>query len=447
MTKFCLLAIAAMLVARPALAEDHPTFDIAASVRLRYETIAGQARVGRPADEQLINLRTIIQSSYHHGPLTLGLDLWDSRVLAADRTSSISTNEINGIEPVQAFIAYQIGDAETAPVNAKITAGRMVLDINSARLVANDDYRNTTRTFTGLRAELHGPDAWSATLIYVLPNQALPDDFEGLRTGRVVVDHVGFDTRLWGGFVKGENLIGPVSLDLTALRLEERDRPDRATRDRQLTTFGGRLFAAPQMSSVDLDVELLHQTGTTRTSLAVDAPQLPVSAWFLHAESGFSFHQRWRPRLAVEFDYGSGNDANTPGNFTRFDTLFGQRRRDFSPSGLLSSIARTNMVSLGGRLDLAPSRRLDGFVSVRKIWLASATDAFAATGVIDPTGRSGADAGWEIDSRLRWWLVPGRLQFEGDFIWLAKGRFLATAPNRNVTGDTRYLSLNMSAFF
>ena len=442
MIKFWLFAALAS-VASPVLAEDMPAFDISAAVRLRYETINGQARAGLPPSEDLVNLRTILRTRYKKGPVTLALDVWDSRVFSAARPSAVSSNEVNTLEPVQANIGIDFkGPGATS---GNLTIGRMVLEIGSSRLIANDDYRNTTTGFTGARLDLNGPAQLSATLLYLLPQQRLPTDGEGIRSGRPVLDHEGFDTQLWGAFVQRQRVIGPLSLDATFLRFEERDRPGHPTRDRRLSTFGARAFIAPRPGKADLDLEAYRQTGQIRQSLAATAPEQRVDAWFVHAKTGYKLTSRWQPHASLEFDYASGDDEG--GSYGRFDTLFGMRRRDFSPAGLLSAIGRSNILSLGGRIEVTPSKRIDAFASVRKLWLASGDDAFATTGVIDRTGQSGRDAGWEIDSRVRYWLVPEKVQLEGDFVWIAKGRFLRTAPNRSSSSDTHYLSLNATAFF
>ncbi len=430
-------------IASPALAEDKPGFEISAAIRVRYEAIAGQARAGLPPSEDLVNLRTIIRTRYRTGPVTLALDLWDSRVFDAGRPSAVSTNEVNGLEPIQANVALDF--KAPGSITGKLTAGRMIMELGSSRLIANDDYRNTTGGFTGARLDLNGSHKLSATLLYLLPQQRLPTDADGLRSGRLTPDHEGFDTRLWGAFVQRGQALGRVSLDATFLRFEERDRPGTPTRDRHLTTFGGHAFIAPKPGKWDMDIEAFRQTGRTRTSLAVTAPEQRVDAWFVHAETGYKLGAGWQPHGSLEFDYASGDGRG--GDYGRFDTLFGMRRRDFAPSGLLSAIGRSNIAALGGRLEVTPSKRIDAFASVRKLWLASRSDSFSTTGVVDRTGQSGRDAGWEIDTRVRYWLVPRRFQLEGDFVWIAKGRFLATAPNRSSSGDTRYLSFNATAFF
>jgi hypothetical protein len=99
------------------------------------------------------------------------------------------------------------------------------------------------------------------------------------------------------------------------------------------------------------------------------------------------------------------------------------------------------------RIEAAPSRRLDLFVNYRLMWLASRTDSFATTGVRDAAGNSGRFAGQQFEGRARWWVAPEKLRFEATGALLRKGRFLKTAPNATGGGDTRYISLNLTAFF
>ncbi len=122
-------------------------------------------------------------------------------------------------------------------------------------------------------------------------------------------------------------------------------------------------------------------------------------------------------------------------------------RADLGPAGLYNAIGRSNILSPGTRLEVSPGARFDAFISYRAMWLAAGTDSFSTTGVRDATGNSGDFAGHQIDSRVRYWLVPRRLRFEADGVLLAKGRFLRDAPNAGPGKWTRYVSLNMTGFF
>ena len=448
------LAVAGLvLVPAPALAGapslqaaiGNPSdFHLSGSVRLRYETLLGQSRAGFAADDEQLAMRTIVTAEYHHKALRIGAELYDSRAWLAPPGSAISANDVNALEFVQAYVGADLGASLGAGSDTKIKAGRMTLNLGSTRLVASDDYRNATNGYTGLRADVK-TDGLAATLIYVLPQVRLPDDPAGVRSQKVVWDRESFDLQLWGGVFARPHAIAGATAELTYLHFHEAITPGRPNRERRLDTYGGRLFRAPAPGHWDFEIEGYHQTGSIAASTASGAARLPVAASFVRAGFGYAFANRAKMRLSLAYDYASGDGPG--GHFARFDTLFGSRRGDLGPSGIYAEIGRTNLSSLEVRAEIAPGKRFDAFVGYRAFWLAEPSDAFSTTGVRDATGRSGSFAGHQVDTRLRYWLVPGVLRGEVDAVWLAKGRFLLTAPNAPRTGDTHYLSTGLTATF
>lgn len=437
------LALLAPLAAHAQTAADGLT--VTGSVRLRYEAIENQLRVGFNRSDDLVNLRTTILAEYRAPDVRVGVELYDSRVWGGDAGTPITTSEVNALEPVQAYLAVDLPDAFGSGTKLSLTAGRMTLNLGSRRLVAADDYRNTTNGYTGLRADLTAPRGWKATLIYMLPQQRLPDDPAALRDAKVRLDRESFDLVLWGGQLSRAKAIGSAMLEATYFHLGERDAPGRPTRDRSLDTFGGRIIADPRPGKLDYEVEALYQTGRISRSTAATAARQSVSATFIHADLGYTFANAWTPRLSLEFDRASGDKPGA--RYGRFDTLFGMRRADLAPSGLYNSVGRANIAIAGVRLEASPSKRLDAFAASRAMWLAQSQDGFSTTGVRDATGRSGSFAGHQFEARLRYWLIPTRLRAEWNGILLAKGRFLRDAPNAPAGGDTRYTSFNLTATF
>lgn len=445
------LCIRPLLALLPALAWTAPAFaqedgfSLSGSVRLRFEEIEGQPRAGFDRDDSLFNIRTQVLAEYRSGAFRIGAELFDSRAYGADAGTPISTNEVNALEPVQAYVAGDIDDPFGKGTKLGLTAGRMMLNLGSRRLVAADDYRNTTNGYSGLRADLTAPAGVKAVFIYTLPQQRRPDDPDGIRNNRVKVDHEGFDLVLWGGIVSKGKALGRAMVELTYFHLGERDAPGRPTRDRSLDTFGGRIISDPKPGQFDYEVEAFYQTGSISASLSPAAARQQVSASFVHADAGYSFPGPWEPRLSVEFDRASGDKAGR--GYGRFDTLFGMRRADLAPAGLYNAVARTNIVTPGIRLEATPDKRWDGFAVYRAMWLASRADAFSTTVVRDRDGRSGNFAGHQIEARARYWIIPSRLRFEFDGLLLAKGRFLRDAPNAPAARWTRYSSFNLTASF
>lgn len=428
--------------AAPALADD---LKLSGSVRLRYEAIDGQARAGFDRKDSLVNLRTQIKADYGTGPVHLVAELYDSRAWGADPGTPLTTGEVNTFEPVQAYLAADLGPLLGKGSKASVQAGRFTLNLGSRRLVAADDYRNSTNGYTGLRADIAAPGAVKATLVYVLPQLRLPDDAASLRSQRAALDKESFDAVLWGGLVSKGAAIGPAMAEISYFHFGERDAPGRPTRDRSLDTFGARILADPAPGKVDYEIEGFYQTGRISTSLAANAPRQNVSATFVHAEIGYSLAAPWKPRVSLEYDRASGDKAG--GDHGRFDTLFGMRRADLAPAGLYNAVGRANISALGLRVEATPSRRLDLFAAWRALWLASATDAFSTTGVRDASGQAGDFAGHQIEARLRYWLIPNRLRYEVNALLLAEGRFLREAPNAPAGRATRYASFNLTASF
>jgi hypothetical protein len=411
-------------------------------LRARYETLDGQPRAGLSSRADLYSLRTSLFAEYRSGPIRVGGEVFDSRAYGGTARMGLSTNEVNALELVQAYVGADLRDPLGKGSSGSIQAGRMIINLGSRRLLSVDEFRNTPSTYTGLKFDVKTARGATATLIFTAPAIRLPEDAPSLLDNKVRFDRDSFDLLLWGGLVSKPRLFGKVDSEITVLGLDEKDSPGRATRDRRLRTVAARLIRPPAPGHFDFEVESAYQFGSIAADIRPGAPRLEVAAWFLHADVGYQFDAAWKPRISIDYDYASGDDAK--GTLRRFDTLFGMRRADFAPSGIFAAVGRANIMSPGMRVEVAPTRRLDGFVSVRPMWLASATDAFSTTNVRDPSGRSGRHAGELLEGRVRYWLVPDTLRLETNGALIDKGRFLKTAPNAPRTGSTRYLAVSLT---
>jgi hypothetical protein len=423
-----------------------PELKLSGSTRLRYEAIDGQPRAGFNPNDSLVNLRTTLFAEYDTGPVRLGVEVYDSRVWNGNAGTPVTTGEVNTFEPVQAYAALDLAAPFGAGTSATVQAGRFLLNLGSRRLVAADDYRNTTNGFTGLRADLSPGGGVKATLIYVLPQLRLPDDRASLLANRSALDRESFDTVLWGGLIAKGRAIGATTAELSFYHLGERDGIGRPTRDRYIDSIDVRLIREPASGKWDHELEGIYQLGRISSTAAINATTLDIAAWFFHAKIGYTASHGWKPHVSLEFDAASG-DRGQPGRYSRFDPLFGMRRADFAPAGLYNAVGRANLVTPGVRVEVTPDKRTDGFLSYHALWLASPTDAFSTTGVRDPSGNAGSFAGHQIEGRVRYWLIPQVLRAEANGVLLAKGRFLRVAPNAPANGDTHYLSLNLTALF
>lgn len=423
------------LLPSAALADDAP-LSIAASARLRVESVDGQFRPNAPTNDTMVSLKTAIEAEYDAGPVRFGAELWDARAWGQDVRSSAGTAEVNALELVQANVKVELGD-KAAGGHGMLTAGRFTLDLGGRRLVSRQRFRNTTNAFTGAHLGWTTKGGQKIDVIWALPHVRLPEDAAGVRADRVVWDQESTDLMFFGAQGTLPRMLGGV-VQPYGYGLIERDSPGRLTRNRRLATVGARLFRAPVTGKWDHDIEATYQFGKAcRTTAVTDIADLDVSAWLLHAEVGRTLPGPWKPRLVAMFDAASG-DGGKAGKFSRFDTLYGARRFEFGPNGLYGPFSRANIVSPSARLEVAPSRRTDAFVAWRSAWAQNARDSFAATGVRDASGASGRLAAHQIEARVRHWIVPGLLQVDAGGAVLIKRGLLRDAPNAPATGNTRY---------
>lgn len=435
------------LIAPSVHAETSDRLTVTGSVRLRHEVLDGQARAGLNDHVDLTSLRTIVTAEYKADDhLRIGAELYDSRAFGGRAGDGIGTGEVNTFEVVQAYVAGDVVEPFGADSRATWQAGRFTLNLGSRRLVAADDYRNTTNGYTGVRTDLTLKNGVAATFVYVLPQLRLPDDPASILDNATAFDRESLDAQLWGGVVSKSDLVAGAKGEASGFVFRERDSAGRPTRDRDLKTVSARLIRDPKPGAWDFEVETIYQTGHVSGSLSGTAPRLGVAAYFLHADLGYSFIGPLKARLSLEYDLASGDDSGR--HYGRFDTLFGMRRADLAPAGIYAQIGRANISTPGLRIEIAPDPTWDAFAVYRPMWLASATDAFSTTGVRDATGGSGRFAGHQVEGRVRWWLKPKAWRAEVNAAWIAKGRFLKDAPNApDRDKDVGYLAAALTRSF
>jgi len=411
-------------------------FTLSGSFRSRQESLSGQFRPNRGDSDQGLALRTSIAAEYRAPWLRLNAEVIDARVYGVDRDSTVSTSEVNALELVQANVGTSFGSLLGAGSDLAFKAGRYTLDLGSRRLVARNDFRNSTNVFTGVQFDWHDAARRQARLFWSLPVRRLVDDPEALRANGLRTDEEDLSLMFWGGHLEAP-VPGAAKLSVYGLVLDEDDAVGRATRDRQLTTTGGRWFRAPSVAHWDYEVEGAYQFGEASTGTAAGAARVDVAAYFAHVLVGHSFAVPWQPRIGLAYDRASGDKPGSASN-NRFDTLFGARRWEYGPTGIYGAVGRANLSSLDGRIELRPDARWETLFGYRALWLDARSDSFASTGVRDASGDSGDFAGHQIETRVRFWLVPGRIRLEAGGAVLLTGRFLEDAPNAGGHGDTLY---------
>ncbi|WP_260927648.1 alginate export family protein [Novosphingobium sp. 9] len=369
----------------------------------------------------------------------------DSRIYFDNTKTPVTVNDVNAMELIQAYVGLDLGHVLGKGSDTSVQAGRFTMEFGARRLIARNNFRNDTNAYTGIRFDVTTADKTKITAFYTLPLTRLPSTIDQLVDNSVHWDRESFDLQFWGAYLAKPQLVGRTNLDLYFLGLNERDSPSLATKNRQLYTPGLRLFMNPEAGKPDFEVEADYQFGSVRASTAANAALLDVSAYYVHAELGYQFAGPWKPHVKLVYDRASGD--NGKGSYNRFDSLFGARNPDWGPTSIYGALSRSNISSPGVRLDFAHGKRTDGNLTYRAMWLDSATDSFANTGVRDATGKSGTFAGQQVEWRVRYWIVPQFLRLETGAAWLINGRFLKDAPNASGRGNPIYGFFGVTATF
>ena len=444
------LAAVAVLLALPApvLAADDTQeddgFSIEGSVRGRFERIDNEFRPGKLPDETIWSTRALVKAEYATGPVRFVGELLDARAYGVDPGSTVSTSTVNVLEPIQAYAQFDLGEVADG-WKTSLQAGRFTMKYGSGRLVTRIGFSNVPVSFTGARIDLASKGGDQISLFWTMPQERRPGDAASIRDNDFKLDREGTDLQLFGANYQSKLDALGASLELYGYGLLEDDRPDNATRNRQLFTPGLRLLRKPKDGAFDFELEAAYQLGTIRTGKAATAAEQDVSAWMLHAEVGRTLGGPAGLRIAALFDAASGDSAG--GDYTRFDSLFGARSSTFGPTANFGPLSFANIISPGLRVAAKPSKRIDGSLSVRLAWLQRETDSFAKTGVADPLGNAGRFAGTQYEASLGYWIVPKSVRFGFGAAYLSKGRFLEEAANAPDTGDTRYILSDVTFSF
>lgn len=413
--------------------------------RTRYETLDQQYRAmvnGVPGNggDQVLALRTLVHAKADLNYFRLGAELQDSRIELVDEGSASSSTRLtpgiaNPLELLQAYIEVPVENFITDGSHLLLRTGRITIDVGSRRLVARNRYRNTINAFTGLDWQWRSENR-SFRAFYTLPvNRRVDND---IKDNNPSFDQERTERRFWGVHYAQSLWSDESKGEIFLFGLDEEDANDFATKDRELYTFGARLWRKPLRSHYDYQFESVYQIGESSFSSSSNV-MLDHWAHFHHFEVGYSFDVPWSPRLITQFDYASGDDSPNDDQNNRFDTLYGARRFDFGPTSTYGAFSRTNLLSPALRLNLKPFQTVKTMFALRGHWRASTNDSWVPAGVI------GQDAyiGTQIEARFRWEPLPTNLQVEAGVAHLFAGDLINQLGN----GDTTYAYTQVSVKF
>jgi len=405
---------------------------IGGSVRLRYEFLDNTFRIVGPSPDDYLVSRSRLHIRARGERYYAGFELQDSRGWLESALTPVGTDDVNVLEPLEAYVGYRNGGLD-------VQLGRVTMDIGSRRLISRNRFRNTTNIFTGVNVLWSATDGPGIQAFLTMPAARLPNNLDpvALRDNDQELDQERRDQVFWGVYVTKLGLPASFEAEAYLYGLDEDDRPSVPTRNRDILTAGFRL----QRSSDgrDFEFETAYQYGESRASFQPsDMTDLDNRAWFVHTELEQALLGRFDASLIFRFDYATGDSNPSDGEFNTFDSLFGDRSWEFGPTGIYGALHRMNLVSPGIALRMNPMQDVDVRLDYRAAWLESDRDYLITAAVRDPDGNSGSFVGHQLDGRWNWQAVPGNLAIAVGVAYLWKGEFLKTAPTAPPSDDTAY---------
>ncbi len=331
----------------------------------------------------------------------------DSRIHLDDANSFVDTGIENHTDILQLAISTTAHDLFGTGLRTDIHVGRITMDMGQRRLIARNEFRNTTNAFDGIHWQLAKDNTWRFRAFLVEP--VIRDERQ--------LDEQSKRNVFWGTFIESSHIAW---LGLNAYYFGLNDQRSSAVNSqRTFSTFGIRLYKKPGKKQLDYEIETVWQVGKRGNT--------DHFAHFQHLNLGYTFNMLSTPRLLIYYDYASGDRNPSDSQDSAFDTLFGARRFEFMPTGNFGPFVRTNVSSPGWRIVLTPIDNWRLQVKHRIWYLATSRGAFANSGFRDTSGGSGKSLGHNVELQVQW-KVNQNLVFDVGYNHWFKGDYFDRLP-------------------
>jgi opacity protein-like surface antigen len=279
-----------------------------------------------------------------------------------------------------------------------LRAGRFHLELLDRRLIAENEFRNTTNTFDGFRVKIGQKDNdWDIDGFLMRPVIRYPYQLDRPDWQNWIYGSV-FSIRRWSEYATiqpyflGRKQYGdPLNLS-NALKVH---------RD----TYAPGLRVYGVINNFDYDFDLNKQFGETGEFRQLGTVQNAVQTTVQHDaiayafEAGYTFSDHpWKPRISANYAYGSGNKSPYDSVNQTFDIFYGFNQ----PFSRDDYFAWNNVKAPKARIEFTPFKDLRVDTAFSAYWLASAAAAWDRANLYAPLGNRGTFLGTEYDLRIRY---------------------------------------------
>jgi hypothetical protein len=467
---------------------DVDWLDVGFEYRARYESRQNDFRRAQENidDPILLRSRAYLGLKNILDPFRFAVEVQDSRRNhsdyndSTDRRLSNDPKDIDHADFLQAYLELYFKESIFGKDDLGnnrpfwVRGGRLAWEDLDRRLIARNEWRNTTNTFQGIRANIgEKKNDWQLEAFAVQPVQRFANQLDQVDHAQKFYGLVG-DWRGWSEYVTIQPYYfylkqngNRVEYDGNGTAYSDRSvysalRQAQAQVDREINTGGVRVYGVIPGTQWDYDASYSKQWGEVQRYIGSLATGRYINvdhdAYAYTAEVGYTFNKHsWKPRFSGSYgvasgDKVSGTTATDTSDNQGFDRLFGFAR----PWSNNDYIQMNNIRAAKIRAEFDPKVPFLNNVKVDTgfSWyrLDSATDRWAAAGLQDVTGNAGKDLGKEFDVRVRFPLNQyaalnlGYAHFwAGDFA-KTTSRLVAGQANRSDTSNFFYTELTLYGF-
>ncbi len=354
----------------------------------------------RPDPDNLWLLRTRGYVGVHDilDPLRFAVEFQDSR--SYNGLYDRNTNDVNEFELIQGYAELYFKDLLGHNRPLSIRAGRQTMELLDRRLIANNEFRNTTNNFEGFRVRFgKKQNDWDLDTFALQPIERLKYNFDRADEHTWIYGGI-LSIRKWSDFIT----IQPYFLGRKVNGDPFNPANSTAITDKDIYAPGLRIYGLIGDSGFDFDADINKQFGRSGVIDKKTKKQVmqQFDALAYDIELGYTFDHEWKPRASLFYGYGSG-DRNPNDNVNqRFDSFFGFNQ----PWSRNDYFSWDNIHAPKARLEFTPYPEVRVDTGYNAYWLASPSDSWNRAGLRDKNGNSGSFLGHEFDIRMRHHLNP-----------------------------------------
>ncbi len=345
----------------------------------------------------------------------------------------------------------ELGPTADLPVILKL--GRQILSYGEERLVGGFEWNNFARTFDAAKLIYKHPkfqlDLFTSSVVVIRRDSFNTSDlFNGNETDRQQVFsgiYLSSNELPWGtaevySFLLNQKNGTTANLEAAVPITTPRGETNPLAQHTDFATFGARFRGDPKkLRGFEFQVEGAYQTGQVR--------DLSLSAWAITAGAGYNWLEaEWKPRLWVEYNYGSGDSDPTDDDIETFQNLFPTNHKFYGYMDLFSwQNIHNPMISFR----VSPVKDVSVQLDYHAFWVASTDDVvYRANGLtplrpLTPEARAADNyIGSEIDLTVGW-TVNKNVQILAGYSHFFAGDYLSdTGPSDDA--DFGYLMATVS---